>query len=133
MIENKVQYTPIPRELAEFLTNNGYQEDRVTAEGTPRSAYRLAEPEIPLKGFSVTVVGINDEIQIRATLENDAPLMFGGQKRAICYAITEIEFFHYRTEWKWLIQQALEKMSLSLFLPLFNLHKADQNGHLVIK
>ncbi len=129
------RFYPVPEFIAEYLTGNGYTEDRVNADGQKGCCFQLENPEIPLAGLRVYVDGYENELTITATLDTSGPLLFGGQKRAIRYAITYDEFIRFKRDgyWKYQLNQILEKMALSLFLPLFNLHKADQNGHLVIK
>ncbi len=126
---------PLPRPLEEFLKENGYEE-------TERGRFELKGPARALfQDCTMTVEGKENEVYFTATHapqlyrepdENGRIITWMPQKRAIRYAIERGAFTEQRT-WKWELNAALEKMALAFFLPFFNLHKAEQNGHLVIK
>ena len=129
------RYYPLPRPLEEFLKGNGYEE-------IERGRFELKGPARALfQDCSMTVEGKETEVYFTAThapkLDREPEgegriITWMPQKRAIRYAI-EREAFTERQPWKWQLSETLQNMALSLFLPFFNLHKADQNGHLVIK
>lgn len=123
------EYLPLPRNFAEFLSENGYEE-------TEPGCFELVKPEFPNSEIQINVVGKENEVLIiaihapREFRTPDGNTLFP-QRRAICYAINR-DFF--TTEyWKFHVSEATRQMTLSLFLPFFNMHKGDQNGHLVMK
>ena len=124
---------PLPQKIEKFLIENGYQEKE-------RGRFELIKPGARFPDCSMTITGEENEILFTASHEpaiyreasgDGKVITWMPQKRAICYAINR----EYLAEpnWKWQLDDILRNMALSLFLPFFNLHKADQNGHLVIK
>lgn len=133
-MNQKERNYPLPRPLEEFLKGNGYEEiesGRFELKGPARALFQ---------DCSMTVEGKETEVYFTAThapqlyqeLKEDGRIItWMPQKRVIRYAIAR-EVFTERL-WKLQLSDALKNMALSLFLPFFNLHTPDQNGHLRMK
>lgn len=130
-MENR--YYPIPDVLAKYLSGNGYIDDIVSSEGRHGCIYSLAEPEVKIPRFTVSFVGLKDEMQIRVTW---APEGLKVGMYACCHAITWKDWIRYERAgvWKRWLQDILERMTIAFFARCFNLFTAEgDENRLVLK
>lgn len=133
-MNQKERYYPLPRLLEKFLKSNGYEEiepGRFELKGPARALFQDCSMIVEGKETEVYFTATHAPQLYREPKEDGRIITWMPQKRVIRYAIKREVF----TEQLWKLQfsDALQNMALSLFLPFFNLHTTDQNGHLQMK